>query len=88
MLLPAEIESKTLIPALRAILAKKLAEDHILSWSKEGDLVYDPMLGSGTTAKMAILNNRKFIGSEISKEYCDEANKRIKPHLQQLKLIF
>ena len=28
MLLPAEIESKTLIPALRAILAKKLAEDH------------------------------------------------------------
>ena len=42
------------------------------------------MLGSGTTAKMAILNNRKFIGSEISKEYCDVANKRIKPLLQQL----
>ena len=71
-----------------AIFPEKLAEDHILSWSKEGDLVYDPMLGSGTTAKMAILNNRKFIGSEISKEYCDEANKRVKPHLQQLKLIF
>ena len=71
-----------------AIFPEKLAEDHILSWSKEGDLVYDPMLGSGTTAKMAILNNRRFIGSEISKEYCDEANKRIKPHLQQLKLIF
>jgi DNA modification methylase len=34
-------------------------------------------MGSGTTAKMAILNNRNFIGSEISKEYCDIANERI-----------
>ncbi|MEK6872956.1 MAG: site-specific DNA-methyltransferase [Nanoarchaeota archaeon] len=65
-----------------AIFPEKLAEDHILSWSKEGDLVYDPMIGSGTVAKMALLNGRKFIGSEISKEYWEEANKRIKPHLQ------
>jgi len=34
-------------------------------------------MGSGTTAKMAILNNRKFIGSEVSKKYCDIAEKRI-----------
>ena len=54
--------------------------------SNEGDLIYDPMIGSGTVAKMALLNKRKFIGSEISKEYCDEANKRIKPLLQQLHL--
>ena len=70
-----------------AIFPEKLAEDHILSWSKEGDLVYDPMIGSGTVAKMALLNGRKFIGSEISKEYWEEANKRIKPHLQQKRLI-
>jgi len=69
-----------------AVFPEKLAEDHILSWSKEGDLVYDPMIGSGTVAKMAILNNRKFIGSEISKEYCETAIKRIKPLLQQLHL--
>ncbi|MEK6836494.1 MAG: site-specific DNA-methyltransferase [Nanoarchaeota archaeon] len=69
-----------------AIFPEKLAEDHILSWSNEGDLIYDPMIGSGTVAKMALLNKRKFIGSEISKEYCDEANKRIKPLLQQLHL--
>ena len=70
-----------------AIFPEKLAEDHILSWSKEGDLVYDPMIGSGTVAKMALLNGRKFIGSEISKEYWEEANKRIKPHIQQKRLI-
>ena len=69
-----------------AIFPEKLAEDHILSWSNERDLIYDPMIGSGTVAKMALLNNRKFIGSEISKEYCEEANKRIRPLLQQLRL--
>ena len=34
-------------------------------------------MGSGTTAKMAILNNRKWVGSEISEEYCDLINKRV-----------
>lgn len=56
---------------------EKLASDHIISWSKENDLVYDPFMGSGTTAKMAILNNRNYIGSEISKEYCDIIEKRV-----------
>ena len=56
---------------------EKLAHDHIMSWSNEGDLVYDPFVGSGTTAKMANLNKRNFIGSEISKDYCDIAEKRI-----------
>jgi len=54
-----------------------LARDHILSWSNEGDLVYDPFMGSGTTAKMAKINKRNYIGSEISKEYCDIIEKRI-----------
>ena len=60
-----------------ASFPEKLAEGHIISWSNEGDLVYDPFMGSGTTGKMAILNNRRFMGSEISEEYCDIANKRI-----------
>ena len=57
---------------------EKLAEDHILSWSNEGDIVLDPMCGSGTTLKMAKLNNRKFIGIEISPDYCKIAEARIK----------
>jgi len=56
----------------------KLVNDHIISWSNEGDLVYDPFMGSGTTAKMAILNNRNYIGSEISSEYCELIKERLK----------
>ncbi len=51
---------------------EKLAEDHIISWSNEGDIIFDPMCGSGTTCKMAYLNNRKFIGVDISEEYINE----------------
>lgn len=70
-----------------AIFPEQLANDHIISWSNEADLVYDPFMGSGTTAKMAILNNRNFIGSEISQEYVDIANKRIEPLLKEQTLF-
>lgn len=60
-----------------AIFPEKLAQDHIFSWSNKGDVVLDPFCGSGTTAKMAMLTGRKFIGFEISAEYCDIAEKRI-----------
>ena len=60
-----------------AIFPEQLANDHIISWSNENDMVYDPFMGSGTTAKMAKLNNRNWIGSEISKEYCDIIEQRI-----------
>ena len=60
-----------------AVFPEQLANDHILSWSNEGDIVFDPFMGSGTTAKMSKLNNRNYIGFEISKEYCDIAEKRV-----------
>lgn len=60
-----------------AVFPEQLAQDHILSWSNEGDLILDPFMGSGTTAKMAKLNNRNYIGFEISPEYCDIAEKRL-----------
>ena len=65
-----------------AIFPEKLAEDHILSWSNEGDIVLDPMTGSGTTLKMAKKNNRNYIGIEISKEYCKIAEERLKTTLK------
>lgn len=61
-----------------AMFPEQLANDQIISWSNEGDLVYDCFMGSGTTAKMSILNNRNFIGSELSKEYYEIALNRIK----------
>lgn len=60
-----------------AIFPEKLAEDHILSWSNEGDLVFDPMCGSGTVGKMALKHNRKFIGIDISEEYIEIARARL-----------
>lgn len=54
-----------------------LASDHILSWSNPGDVVFDPFLGSGTTGKMALLNQRKFIGVELDPGYFKIAKKRI-----------
>lgn len=49
---------------------EQLAQDHILSWSNLGDTILDPMCGSGTTLKMALLNDRRAIGIDISEEYC------------------
>jgi len=65
-----------------AIFPEKLAEDHILSWTKEGDVVYDPFAGSGTVLKMAKLNERNFIGSELTEEYEPIIAERIKSRLR------
>lgn len=65
-----------------AIFPEQLAADHIISWSNENDVVFDPFVGSGTTAKMAILNNRHYIGFDISEEYCKIAQKRIEETIQ------
>lgn len=60
-----------------AMFPEKLATDHILSWSNPGDIVLDPFMGSGTTAKCAMVLQRKYIGFEISKEYVEIANRRL-----------
>lgn len=60
-----------------AVFPEKLAEDHILSWSNEGDVVLDPFMGSGTTAKMAMLNKRNYIGFEKNTDYYKVSLERI-----------
>lgn len=60
-----------------AVFPESLANDHIISWSNENDVIFDPFLGSGTTGKMALLNNRKFIGIEKNEKYFEIAKKRI-----------
>ena len=60
-----------------AVFPEKLAEDHILSWSNKGDLVFDPMVGSGTTCKMAAKHNRQYLGVDISTDYIDIAKQRL-----------
>ncbi|MEZ5943919.1 MAG: site-specific DNA-methyltransferase [Planctomycetaceae bacterium] len=60
-----------------ALMHEELARDLITSWSKEGDLVLDPMNGAGTTSKMALLSNRYYLGFEINREYDDLAVTRL-----------
>lgn len=64
-----------------AIFPEKLVVDQVKTWTNPGDLVYDPFMGSGTTAKIAHLLERKWLGSEISKEYCEIAEERLKQYL-------
>lgn len=71
---PTEKANKTGHPA---VFPEKLASDHIESWSNVGDVVLDPFLGSGTTARMAIMKYRHYIGFEVSEEYCDIAHNRV-----------
>ena len=63
---------------------ERLANDHILSWSNKGDLILDPMCGSGTVPKMAIENDRNYIGIEISEKYIPIIENRIKNAQPQL----
>jgi DNA modification methylase len=62
---------------------ESLISKPILAGCPEGGIIYDPFMGIGTTAICAIRSNRKFIGSEMSKEYCNIANKNIEPYLLQ-----
>lgn len=70
-----------------AIFPEELVRKHIISWSNEKDIIYDPFMGSGTTAKIAIEENRFYIGSELVKEYFEICLKRLKP-LQSLNKFF
>ena len=60
-----------------AMFPEKLAEDHILSWSNEGDTVLDPFMGSGTTGVACRNLDRNFIGIELDEEYFNIAKERI-----------
>lgn len=60
-----------------AIFPEKLAEDHILSWTNNNDIVFDPMCGSATTCKMAKKNNRHYMGCDISEDYVNLAKRRL-----------
>lgn len=58
-----------------AVMPDEICRRHIQSWTNEGDLVYDPFMGSATTPRIARVMNRRYIGSEIHKPYFDVAQK-------------
>lgn len=60
-----------------AVFPKKLAKDHIVTWSNEGDIVLDCFMGSGTTGIACAETNREFFGIELDKQYYEIAKQRI-----------
>lgn len=67
-----------------AVFPEELVRTILENFSEQGDIIYDPFMGTGTTAVVAKMMGRNFIGSELSKEYCDIAEARIKSVQGQL----
>jgi len=65
----------------------KLMQYLITLGSRENDIILDPFIGSGTTAIAVRQLSRKFIGIELNEEYIEIANNRLKPYLEQSKLM-
>lgn len=70
--------SKTSTTKHPATFPIKLAEDHVRTWSNRGDLVLDPMVGSGTTCIASKHLGRDYLGLDISEDYCKLAQERLK----------
>ncbi len=62
----------------KAIFPEQLVSNILTNFSEENDIIYDPFVGTGTTALVCKKMNRRFIGSEINKEYIEIANQRLK----------
>lgn len=60
-----------------AVFPENLVKQILINFSNPGDIIYDPFMGTGTTAVVCQQMNRQWIGSEICSEYCDIANRRI-----------
>lgn len=60
---------------------EELCDKLIKYYSYINDIIFDPFMGSGTTGKMALLNNRKFIGFEINEKYYEMSEKRISEYI-------
>jgi site-specific DNA-methyltransferase (adenine-specific) len=70
-----------------ATYPEKLVEIPIKAGCPKGGVVLDPFMGSGTSALVALKNNRKFIGIELNPKYVEIAMERIRPELDQLRLF-
>jgi DNA modification methylase len=71
----------------KATFSTELVRKLLLLYTKEKDLIYDSFMGTGTTAIACIIENRNYLGSEISKKQCEHTEKRIKNHISQTQLF-
>jgi len=59
----------------------------VLSGCPKGGIIYDPFMGTGSTAEVSLRSDRLFIGSEMNAEYCNIANKRLDQFMRQLNIF-
>ena len=71
----------------KATYSTELVRKLLLLYTKEGDLVYDSFMGTGTTANACIIEKRDYIGSELSEEQCKYAEKRLNIRISQPQLF-
>ena len=71
----------------KATFSSELVRKLLRIYNKKDSLIYDSFMGTGTTAKACIIENMNFIGSEISKNQVDFANKRLSIYKNQKKLF-
>ncbi len=69
-----------------ATFPEALIDRIIVNFSKPDDIIYDPYMGTGTTARVAILNKRQWLGSEVSKLYCDMIEKRVNDTIEEMRI--
>ena len=70
-----------------AVYPEELCETPIKAGCSKGGIVLDPFFGAGTTGVVALKQSKKFIGIELNPEYIEIAKARLKPYLEQRKLI-
>jgi site-specific DNA-methyltransferase (adenine-specific) len=68
---------KKVVDSHAAVFPEELVKTIIDNFSNEGDLIYDPFMGTGTTAVVAKKLNRNFIGSELTEKYFEVINQRL-----------
>ena len=59
----------------------------VLAGCPKGGIIYDPFMGTGSTAEAALRSQRKFIGSEMSEKYLKICNQRLSPIINQTELF-
>ena len=72
-----EVTTKPYKGAHFAVYPSELIEPCILAGSKNGDIILDPFMGSGTTASVAKSLGRNYIGCELHREYGELIEKRV-----------
>lgn len=82
-----KINTKPFVEAHFAVYPEELVKSCMEAGCPESGLILDPFMGAATTGLVALKHGRDFIGIDINENYIDIAKKRLKPYIEQTRLI-